>query len=143
MGTWGMMSFSITPWNTGRGGRSIARNRKGDFVVLISARGPNGSQALADPDLAANPPRHNPNSRILTSTQVKPWNSSILSRGDNLLVIHPDLPLEGAVNDARARLAVPAQVLVKRVEQPTEELERVAHLSDLEPAPTPIRAFLQ
>jgi hypothetical protein len=36
--TCGTMFFSIESWNSGGGGRSTARNRKGDTVDLMSAR---------------------------------------------------------------------------------------------------------
>lgn len=37
--TCGMIFFSIASWNNGGGGRSTARNRKGDVDVLISNEG--------------------------------------------------------------------------------------------------------
>ena len=34
--TWGMMFFSTESWKSGGGGRSRARKRKGEVVVLMS-----------------------------------------------------------------------------------------------------------
>ena len=52
--TWGIMFFSTASWNNGGGGRSTARNRNGDTVVLISVVVPlTKSTAMADGDLGA------------------------------------------------------------------------------------------
>src|ERR1700730_7120660 len=152
MPTWGMMFFSTASWKRGGGGRSTARNRKGDVVALISAT--RGFKALP----------YNDEGQVLASVDVKYWLLIFgrIGANDNVLGLRTDLSLKGGEYNTCTRRccslvsrssAIPeltrvflfaaAQIFVQIVKKPPEKFHWVPLGVQSEFSPTSSTNFLQ
>ena len=85
IGTCGMMLFlSVESWNTGMGGRSMARKRKGDRASLISVKASCSERSAHDTRLA-----------LITSSKIKLWAFVCFGRfHHNCLILYTEFTLK-------------------------------------------------
>jgi hypothetical protein len=85
-----MMFFSTASWKRGGGGKSTARNRKGDVVAFISEKRKYKVMSCSKEAWGH------------ASVNVKYWFLVFrcIGTNDDLLSLRPDLPLEGGEDNA-------------------------------------------